>query len=476
MTLKGGDAVKAGIYARLSMLKSTEELTEAALERQEADCRALCDRRGWSVLRVYPDEGFSAFQRRRKRPAFEEALKDLETGVIDVLVCWRLDRLVRRLHDWVRIEEVVERSGGTLVSVNEGEQSQLTLRILASIAEQESSNTSKRVEAQQRQAAFKGRPPHGGQRLFGYTKGRTEIIEEEAAVLREVVERILRGESVRSVTLWANTVSTSTTGKPWQHATIRGTLLSPGIAGLRGYHGEVVAEGVWPPIIPREKWERLCVVLKDPDRVSKAGRPGRFLLSGLARCGYCEQTLVAHYRPKSRGGGREYLCLTHPGTKRCGKCSVTAMALEQIVEEIVLQELAEGRVERALAAQGGRITELDQQRQMLRAKRREVGSMYDANEIDKAEYLERRAALTAKLEAVQAQLEREYSKTALSELPTAEDELRGWWTAETTTIDQKRTILKACLTSVLVGPGSKRGGPRFNADRLLPPYGPQWRI
>ena len=102
--------------------------------------------------------------------------------------------------------------------------------------------------------------------------------------------------------------------------------------------------------------------------------------------------------------------------------------------------------------------------------------MYDADQIDQAEYLERRASLTERLKAVQAKLDREYSKTVLAELPTAEDELRDWWHHKNTTLEAKQTVLKAVLSSVLVGPGSRKGGPRFNADRLLPPWGPQWKI
>jgi site-specific DNA recombinase len=229
-----------------------------------------------------------------------------------------------------------------------------------------------------------------------------------------------------------------------------------------------------PPILDRETWERLCVLLRDPARTSKAGQPGRFLLSGLATCSRCKRPLVAHYRPKDRGGAREYFCQPAPATRRCGGCTVAAEPLEALIEEVVLQELAEGRLERALAAQGGVVSELHQQREVLRAKRREVGEMYDADEIDRREYLERRANLSDRLKAVQAQLDREYSKTALTDLPTAEDELRDWWTGAT--LDARRTVLKAVLSSVLIGPGSKRGGPKFDANRIKPPWGPQWRI
>jgi site-specific DNA recombinase len=466
--------MRAGVYCRLSVLKPSEQLTEAALERQEADCRALCARNGWEVVQVYPDEGFSAYSKRRRRPGFELALGDLEAGRIDVLVCWKLDRLVRRLKDWVRVEEVVERSGGKLASVNEGEQSQLTLRILASIAEQESKNTAVRVERQREQAARAGEPNQGGHRQFGYSRLPREIVEEEAAVIREVVRRLLAGESLRSLTAWANTVSVTPTGRQWTQPTLRDSLLSPALTGLRAYKGEIVAVGNWEPILDRPTWEAVNALLRDPSRVTRPGRPSPWLLASMVECGRCHSTMIVHYRPKNRGGAREYLCFNKPGTSACGLTTVVAEPLEALVEEMVLQELAEERLDKALAAQGGVVAELHQQREVVKAKLREVGEMFDTNEIDRAEYLERRAKLTERLGKVQADLDRHLQRSILTELPTAEAELRSWW-ANKATADQKQSVIRACLRSVVIGPASVRGA-RFDANRLAPPNGPQWRI
>lgn len=466
--------MKAGIYARLSVLKQGEGATEAAMERQEEDCRRLCRSRGWQVIQVYPDEGVSAYSRQRRRPQFEEALADLAAGRIDLLVCWKLDRLVRRLKDWVRVEEAVESSGGKLVSAQEGEQSDLTLRILASMAEQESKNTSTRLTRQRRQSAEAGEPNQGGRRLFGYTLLPRTINEDEAAVVRELADRLLAGESVRSLATWANTVSTTTTGRPWTQYTLRGMLLSPALAGIRTYKGERF-DGRWEPILERDRWEAVEALLRDPARVTRTGRPAPWLLAGLATCGRCKQTMVVHYRPKSRGGAREYLCLSQPGTKRCGRMTVIAEPLEAIVEEVVLQELADDRLAKALDAQGSEAQELRQQREVLKAKLREVGDGYDRDELDYSEYRERRTRLLARLEKVQAGLDQHLQRSVLTELPTAEDELREWWSNEVT-MEQKQSVLRAVLSSVVVGPSSSAGGPRFDPSRLMPPYGPQWRV
>jgi site-specific DNA recombinase len=466
-----------GVYCRLSVLKLSERATEAALERQEADCRAVAERHGWNVARVYPDEGMSAY-RGRKRPGFEEALADLESGRIQVLICWKLDRLVRRLKDWVRVEEAVEKSGGRLVSVNDGEPDQLTLRILASMAEQESRNTSIRVRAQRDQAARAGRPQSGGRRTFGFTRDRSAVIEAEAEAIRGAADLILRGRSVREATQWINRTGVRTpTGREWQQVTLRGTLLNAALVKQRTYKGEVVAEGTWaaPPILDRGTWDRLCAILQDPSRLNRPGRPHRWLLSGLATCSICGRVLIAHYRPKSRGGAREYFCMPQPGKPNCGKTSVIAGPLEALVAEQVLQELSDGRLERALAAHGGKVTELTEQREAVRARLRTVRRWWNAGEIEDAEYREHRDELKTNLDDVQERLSRELAKSSLSELPTAEEELRSWWHTKAT-LDQQRQVLRNVLSSVMVGPGSKRGGPKFQSERIAPPWGIQWRI
>jgi len=298
------------------------------------------------------------------------------------------------------------------------------------------------------------------------------IVPEEAEVIRQLAQRLLAGESVRSLTAWANTVSTASTGKPWSQRTLRGLLLSPALAGIRVYK-EQRFDGKWEPILDCETWEAVEALLRDPARVTRGGRPAPWLLAGMVKCGRCQQTMVIHYRPKSRGGAREYLCMPAPGRPSCGKTTVIAEPLEAIVEEVVLPELVDDRLAKALAQQGGEIQELYQQREVVRVKVREVGEMFDADEIDRPEYLDRRRKLTDRLAAIQAQLDQHHQRSILSDLPTAEEELRDWW-ANVATAEQKQSVVRACLSAVIVGPGTKRR--TFDPGRLMPPFGPQWRF
>ncbi len=66
---------RAVIYARISM---DREGTKVSPEIQEAECRGLCERRGWEVVAVYCDRDRSAFKLRVKRPQFDRARRSFD--------------------------------------------------------------------------------------------------------------------------------------------------------------------------------------------------------------------------------------------------------------------------------------------------------------------------------------------------------------------------------------------------------------
>src|SRR5215470_15599530 len=63
---------QAIIYLRVS---TADQATDAyGLESQERACRDLCAERGWAIVRVFKDAGFSAWKRDVERPAFLEMM------------------------------------------------------------------------------------------------------------------------------------------------------------------------------------------------------------------------------------------------------------------------------------------------------------------------------------------------------------------------------------------------------------------
>jgi site-specific DNA recombinase len=474
---------RAGIYCRLSIRKGTDEATEAALERQEEDCRRLCEQRGYEVTRIFPDEGFSAYTGGKTRPGFEAALDALASGDIDVLVVFKLDRLTRNMYDLLRIEKVLESSGGSLVSVHDywadatEPSGRFMMRTFASLAEIESSNTSLRIQAQRRQAAEAGKP-NSGRRPYGYTSSkRDEIFEPEAAILREAAERLLRGDSQRSVIRWLNETGPRPSGKPWQYVNLKAALRSPGITSLRIYKGAEY-EGDWPAILPREQWRELQRRLSVKHR---PGRPAVYFLSGVLACGRCGSFLHSHHTPISRGHRRTYMCYQDRDQRgSCGRIAVSAAPIEELVRRMVIKRLTSQQFRRAVVQQATRVEgeaeQLSSQLAIVDTQLRDLEDMFIAGEVQRPEYnrikaglVERRASVHRRIDALPIPEQR-----VLLDLPRLKEELEDWF--EEATVEEQRAVVKALCERIVIGPAVRRSGV-FDPGRLDPKkgFGPRWR-
>jgi DNA invertase Pin-like site-specific DNA recombinase len=135
--------MKAAIYARVST-------TDQTCENQRLELRRYAEARGWTVTREYVDEGVSVAKERR--PALDALVKDAKRRRVDVVVCWRLDRLGRNLRHLVTLLDELHGLGIAFVSLGEGidcttPAGKLQLHILAALAEFERERIRERVVA-----------------------------------------------------------------------------------------------------------------------------------------------------------------------------------------------------------------------------------------------------------------------------------------------------------------------------------------
>jgi len=142
---------RCAIYTR----KSTEEGLEQgfnSLDAQREACEAYIKSQkheGWQVLSTrYDDGGFSGGN--LERPAFRRLLEDIESGRVDTVVVYKVDRLTRSLSDFAKIVEVFDRNGVSFVSVTQQfntttSMGRLTLNMLLSFAQFEREVTGERI-------------------------------------------------------------------------------------------------------------------------------------------------------------------------------------------------------------------------------------------------------------------------------------------------------------------------------------------
>jgi site-specific DNA recombinase len=299
------------VYARISSDVVGEGLGVA---RQEADCRALAEGRGWRVVACYIDNDVSAYSGKR-RPQYERMLADVEGGHVGGIVAWHPDRLHRSPTELEHFITVVERTRCTVATVQAGEldlttpSGRMTARIVGAVARGESEHKSARIRRKLQQNAAEGRH-HGGERPFGWNNDRVTAREDEAEIVRYAVAEIAGGGALRAIARHLEAAgSRNRDGAPWTETTIRNMIVRPRNVALRSYKGEVVGQGQWEPLVTRESWNAAMRVLTHPSRRSTISREPKHLLSGIARCGVCAAMVRAAGTVDRRGVRRPvYRC------------------------------------------------------------------------------------------------------------------------------------------------------------------------
>jgi site-specific DNA recombinase len=337
--------MRAAIYLRQSRDVTGEG---HGVDRQRADCEALCALRGWTVdsEHVYVDNDVSA-SNGKARPEYSRMLEQARAGAFDVIVAWHVDRLTRTMSDLEVLLKLADSTGVKIATVNgdldlTNDSGKLVGRILAAVASGEVERKSVRQRRANLQAATNGRPPL--RQAFGYTPDGLSIDPDKADAVREVFARVLAGSSLVAVTRWLNEQGHRTTrGGEWKRSNVRWLLLNPRYAGQRLYNGEEIGPGSWPALVAEETFYAVRALLTDPKRKKNHGTARRWLGAGLYRCGVCNGK--ADVRVNYRGTGeRIYRC------RALAHLSRLADPVDRFVSDVIAARLARPDVADLLAA------------------------------------------------------------------------------------------------------------------------------
>ncbi len=475
--MKVGSRVRVAVYARISADRGGEE---AGVSRQLADCSDLIASRGWIEIARFVDNDVSAFSG-AKRPGFSQLLARVTAGDVDVIVAYHVDRLYRRVRDLVPLLDACEKRGTTVATVKAGEldlttaAGRMIASILGSVAEGESARQAERIRRQKLDRALSGKP-NGSMRSFGYAQN-GDIVESEAVVIRDVANRVLTGQSMRSIVNELNDLGVPTVkGGAWRGPTLRSILMAARLSGQRehtpasqgrGYsNGPIVADGTWEPILTKQDTARLRELLGDPKR--RTMRPGQQLLTGLLICGSCGKSMNSHSDSK---GGRRYVCIRVPGTGKCGKRSVSGDRSDVYVTEVVFAAIYfDGSPHRFYQSQPDAIPPSAKSHAAdLSDQLRTLAAEFANGQLDEDMYEAKAATLKDRRRAILQTAASLSPTTRLALLPATVEGLRGLWPHWQ--VDQRRAILSAALNSVTLHPSKPGGGPRFDPDR----YTFNWR-
>jgi site-specific DNA recombinase len=264
--------LSCAIYTR----KSSEEGLEQefnSLHAQREACEAYIKSQrheGWTCLpQAYDDGGLSGAT--LERPALQQLLTDIRESRVDIVVCYKVDRLTRSLAEFAKIVEIFDARDVSFVSVTQQfntttSMGRLTLNVLLSFAQFERAVTGERIRDKIAASKKKGMwmggvPPLGYQcrdhKLF--------IVPDEAETVQHIFRRYAALGSVRllqrelAVTGIRSKSWVSPAGHRWGGKPLaRGALYT--MLRNRIYRGQIVHKdqhylGEHEPIIDEPLWE-----------------------------------------------------------------------------------------------------------------------------------------------------------------------------------------------------------------------------
>ena len=348
--------MRCAIYTR----KSTEEgldMDYNSLDAQRDACQAYIASQkseGWVALRdAYDDGGFSGGT--LNRPGVQRLLEDVQEGLIDVIVVYKIDRLSRSLADFSKLVELFDQHKVTFVSVTQSfntttSMGRLTLNILLSFAQFERELGGERVRDKIAASRAKG-IWMGGFPPLGYDVIERKLVPNPAEVklVRRIFESFiaigsvtvlvkqLRAEGVMTKS-WTTIKEKDRQGKLVDKGWLYKLFKNPVVIGIAAYKGKHYP-GEHEAILDKAIWDQVQEMLARNDVAQRAriNRPSNApaLLKGLIFASDGWAMTPGH----TKKGGRYYRYYVNTATMKIGRdaCEVTRVAAGDIDAKVVDQ-------------------------------------------------------------------------------------------------------------------------------------------
>lgn len=498
------------IYARISV--SLE--SSVSLARQIESAEQYAAARGWQVVGTFKDDGVSATHNAPGARAGWRALLDSPQD-FDVVLVWKVDRLARRVMDFLEADQELQKRGAAIAAVADPidlstPQGRAFATMLAVFAEMEAAAISARVAGARSKLIRSGRVVGGtvpyGWRSVPVRKGDGYVLEQDPdriEYVRGMVERVRTGNSVYSVKQWLDEVGAPTPARSikdrkaknddaeddetveaadvepadkWAYTTVERILRHPILAGMTPFNpgnikkrergSEVLRDGDGLAVVdesvavmPVGEWRAMVKSLDERDSAQSKPRALRAktsaLLSGLMWCGKHDDAVRMH---RGTVNGR-------PGYY-CPECNQSISRFEQHVIAEFLRAKGEwvrwSVVEEVHEGGAAQLPEIEHRLSELTALLQATDDDDEADRLSEQITGLRRMRREARATAPAV----EYRPVRDETLTFAED----WETAST--VEEQRAVLDDALTRIIVNKG--RPGPS-TVEKVLERLTFEWK-
>lgn len=361
------------IYARQSIEKSDSISIETQIN--------LCSSFAKGEFQVYKDAGYSGSS--TDRPDFQRLLKDIETGKIHAVICYRLDRISRSLTDFAKLIEFFEKHKIQFISATEQFDTsspigRAMVYIIMVFAQLERETIVERVKDNYFSRAKKGMFL-GGKCPFGYKSKQVmldgkkssilEIDPEEAEILKEIFRRYTESNhSLYNIAMslpgsWTSNKVSRILKNPapvrntidlYEYFKNKGYQIANNIEDFNGENGcllvgkekgkknrihsspseQMLVIGLHKPIIDAQIYIAAQAKLQKNKAAKRLGTGHLSWLTGLMKCGQCGYAVTTKVVK-----GYKYFCCRGRSNYGPEKCSISKLFVAGEIEKAVETEL-----------------------------------------------------------------------------------------------------------------------------------------
>jgi site-specific DNA recombinase len=480
-----------------------------SLDAQERLFYELCKNRGWEPVKVYREEGRSAFvEAIARRPVFRQLLEDAAKEEFDEVVVHTLDRWSRNLRVMLESLAILAKHNVSLVSITENldrssPEGRLTGNLLGTVAEFASESLGRHISKALDQRAHEGK--HTGGIPFGYQScwveesggrrarcvpehpGGIHVHDREGPAVTELFRRYASGTTTLSqLASWLNgegfrTRNTKKLPDPDGHlmagprlfttASVRGILHNPFYTGKVSYKRKLMP-GAHQALVGQEVFDLVQATLRKNSGRSETLHPKperEYLLKGIIRCAYCGMPMWAQTYNSGRSYYRE-----HTGSRGHCTCQAEGASMpchvpdEQMSKIVGAIELGPKWLEEVLAiiSLKDEVERVRDERSKAEEKLRRMAKAYVDNLFPDEEYHRQKRLLEMELESLVVP-----EANAAEEAGRLIRDLPKLWTGAN--LEERRKLLLTMLDAVYVDAKEEK---RIVAIKPKPPFRPVFQV
>ena len=381
--------IRCAIYTRKSC-EDGLDLEYNSLENQYDACASFVKNHesdGWFVInKRYDDGGFSGGN--LDRPALKELLNDVNLGLIDKIIIYKLDRISRSNMDYYKLADILQRKNVDIeIATQQFDKStsigRFSFGMMLNFAQLEREMTSDRIKEKIRKQQSLGMWT-GGITPIGYDVVDKKLIinEYESNIVKTIFNTYYKTKSINSVldVLNKNNFKTKLFISKSSNFTRGGTNFNRGsiykILNNKIYIGKIenkvinkVFDGLHEAIIDEDLFNQVQEILKESintkmyDVVDNNGNINNaanntnnnstksikkylpkknskmpYLLKGMMRCECCDSILTPVFTTKKKNGISYRYYKPNKAIKHSTSCRIGNIPAEQI-ENIVLNQI-----------------------------------------------------------------------------------------------------------------------------------------